>query len=63
MLAITMTFKTCRPTTLTAVPSAMIRIATVAVNHRVGSPTPKICNRKPLAAYDSVPRAIVSPHM
>ena len=50
MLAITMTFRTCRPTMLTTVPSAMMTIAIVAVSHRDGSVTPKICSRKPLAA-------------
>ena len=50
MLAITITFSTFRPTMLTTVPSAMMTIATVAVTHRDGSATPKICSRNPLAA-------------
>ena len=50
MLAMTMIFKTFRPTMLTALPTAMMPTAIPAVCHRPASVTPKICSRKPLAA-------------
>ena len=48
---------------LITVPNAMMQMATVAICQRLGSLTPKICSRNPLAAYDSVPRAKVRPQM
>src|SRR5258705_8808881 len=51
------------PVILISVPTPMVQMATVAICQRLGSPTPKTCSKNPLAAYDSVPRASVSPHM
>ena len=63
MLMATTIFRPLRPTMLINVPTAMMQMATMAICQRSGSETPKICNRNPLAAYDSVPRAKVSPHI
>jgi len=63
MLMATTIFRNLRPTILISVPTAMMQMATVAICQRSGSATPKICSRNPLAAYDRVPRAKVSPHM
>src|ERR1700733_14252504 len=61
MLAMTMIFKTFRPTMLTALPTAMMPTATPPVCHRPASLTPKICRRNPLAAYDRVLNAMGRP--